>query len=247
MSSFLVPEALNRKFFPDFLLTFLLLWIILLMSSCDSSQTTSEDEQSEEQSRDTTVSTNQHDQDSIILFFGNSLTAGYGIELAQAFPALIQEKIDSLGLTYEVRNSGLSGETSAGGNSRIDFVLNTLQQPLAVFVLELGANDGLRGLKVEETRENLQSIIDKVKEKHPETDIILCGMEAPPNMGDDFTQSFREVFPQLARTNDITLVPFLLEGVAGEPALNLPDGIHPTPEGHEIVAENVWKYLKELL
>ncbi len=247
MSSSLATEALHKKLFPDLLLTFFFLWIVLVMSSCNHSQTTSQDGQSVAQSQDTTIDTNLNNQDSIILFLGNSLTAGYGIELTQAFPALIQEKIDSLGLPYEVRNSGLSGETSAGGNSRIDFVLNTLQQPLAVFVLELGANDGLRGLKVEETRENLQFIIDKVRDKYPATDIILCGMEAPPNMGDEFTQSFREVFPHLARTNDITLVPFLLEDVAGEPELNLPDGIHPTPQGHEILAENVWKYLKELL
>ena len=183
----------------------------------------------------------------LILFFGNSLTAGYLLEMEQAFPALIQGKIDSLGLKYEVRNSGVSGETSTGGNSRIEFVLSTLQQPLDVFVLELGANDGLRGISPEETEKSLQSILGKVKTAHPSCRILLCGMEAPPNMGDDFTHAFREIFPRLASSNGIPFLPFLLDGVAGIPELNLADGIHPTPEGHQIVAENVWKALKPLL
>ena len=183
----------------------------------------------------------------LILFFGNSLTAGYLLEMEQAFPALIQAKLDSLGLEYEVQNSGVSGETSTGGDSRIEFVLNTLTQPLDVFVLELGANDGLRGISPQETAKSLQSILDKVKAAYPTCRILLCGMEAPPNMGDDFTQAFREIFPQLASANKLSFLPFLLEGVAGDPELNLADGIHPTPEGHQIVAENVWESLQPLL
>lgn len=183
----------------------------------------------------------------LILFFGNSLTAGYLLELEQAFPALIQEKIDSLDLPYETRNSGLSGETSTGGNSRIEFVLDNLEKPLGVFVLELGANDGLRGISPEETEKSLQLIMDKVGEKYPSARILLCGMEAPPNMGDDFTLAFRQLFPRLAEKNQSAFLPFLLDGVAGIPELNLPDGIHPTPEGHRIVAKNVWEALEPLL
>ncbi|MEM6630120.1 MAG: arylesterase [Bacteroidota bacterium] len=183
----------------------------------------------------------------IILFFGNSLTAGYLLEMEQAFPALIQQKIDSLDLEYEVRNSGVSGETSTGGDSRIEFVLNTLTEPLAVFVLELGANDGLRGIAPPETEKSLQSILNKVKTAYPECQILLCGMEAPPNMGDDFTNAFREIFPKLVSTNQVSFLPFLLDGVAGNPELNLADGIHPTPEGHKIVAGNVWESLEPLL
>ncbi len=226
---------------------FYCLYLCLGLSGCSSDESASQNTAAKVPANEQVPDTDASPGDSLILFFGNSLTAGYGLEITQAFPALIQEKIDSLGLNYEVRNSGLSGETSAGGNSRIDFVLSTLKQPLAVFVLELGANDGLRGLKVDETIENLQSIIDKVETSYPNAKILLCGMEAPPNLGDNFTSAFREMYPTLARNNALTLMPFLLEGVAGEPALNLPDGIHPTSEGHEIVADNLWEYLKPLL
>jgi acyl-CoA thioesterase I len=176
-----------------------------------------------------------------ILFFGNSLTAGYGVEPSQAFPALIQNKIDSLGLPYRVVNAGVSGETSSGGNSRIDWIL---KQPVDVFVLELGANDGLRGVPVAETKRNLQSIIDKVKAKYPDVELVLAGMQVPPNMGPQYTSEFQDIFPELAKKNDMELIPFLLEGVGGEAKLNLEDGIHPTAEGHKIVAENVWEVLE---
>ncbi len=176
-----------------------------------------------------------------ILFFGNSLTAGYGLEPSQAFPALIQQKIDSAGKAYKVVNAGVSGETTAGGNSRIDWIL---KQPLHVFVLELGANDGLRGIPVSETKKNLQSIIDKVKKQYPQVKIVLAGMQVPPNMGADYATTFRNVFTDLAKQNSLKLIPFLLEGVGGIRSLNLPDGIHPTPEGHQIVAANVWKVLE---
>ncbi|HSB93136.1 MAG TPA: arylesterase [Flavitalea sp.] len=179
-----------------------------------------------------------------VVFFGNSLTAGYGLTTAEAFPALIQHKIDSMNLPYTVVNAGVSGETTAGGNTRIDWVL---KQPLDIFVLELGGNDGLRGIPVSETRKNLQSIIDKVKSKYPQAKVLLTGMQIPPNMGQQFSEEFRNVYPALAKKNNITLIPFLLEGVGGEVKLNQQDGIHPTAEGHRIVAENVWKELQTLL
>lgn len=180
-----------------------------------------------------------------ILFFGNSLTAGYGVEPTQAFPALIQQKIDSMHLPYKVINGGVSGETTADGNQRIDFVLK--QQPLDVFVLELGANDGLRGVPLTETRKNLQSIVDKVKSKYPAAKLVLAGMQIPPNMGQAYATDFKNIYPELAKKNNMLLIPFLLQGVGGEARLNQQDGIHPTAEGHQIVAENVWKVLKGAL
>lgn len=179
-----------------------------------------------------------------ILFFGNSLTAGYGLDPSQAFPAVIQQKIDSAQLPYKVVNAGVSGETSSGGNSRIDWIL---KQPVDVFVLELGANDGLRGVPVAETRKNLQAIIDKVKAQNPEVKLVLAGMQVPPNMGPDYASAFRSLYPDLAKANDAVLIPFLLEGVGGEAKFNLEDGIHPTAEGHQIVAENVWEHLRMVL
>ena len=179
-----------------------------------------------------------------ILFFGNSLTAGYGLDPSEAFPALIQQKIDSLGLPYKVVNAGNSGETSSGGRNRIDWLL---RQQVDVFVLELGANDGLRGIPVKETQRNLQAIIDRVKAKYPEAEMVLLGMEIPPNMGGQYAAEFRQIFRQLATKNDMAFVPFLLEGVGGVRALNLPDGIHPTTAGHQILARNVWEVLEGVL
>ncbi len=179
-----------------------------------------------------------------ILFFGDSITAGYGIDEENAFPALIQAKTDSLNLNYRVVNAGLSGETSAGGLRRVDWIL---QQHVDIFVLELGGNDGLRGIDPENTKENLAGIMDKVKEKYPEALIVLTGMEAPPNMGRDYTESFRQIYSELNEQYDVIFMPFILEGVAGDPDLNLADGIHPTEEGHKIVAKNLWNYLKPVL
>ena len=180
-----------------------------------------------------------------ILFFGNSLTAGYGLDdPRQAFAGLVQSRLDSLGLPWTVVNAGVSGETTAGGEGRIDWIL---KQPVDIFVLELGGNDGLRGIPVQETRENLQTIIDKVRAAYPQVQIILAGMMVPPNMGPDYGKAFQKIYPELAAKNKATLIPFLLEGVGGEPTLNLPDGIHPTPEGHRIVMETVWKALRPLL
>lgn len=179
-----------------------------------------------------------------IVFFGNSLTAGYGVSPSEAFPSIIQKKIDSLGLPYQVINAGVSGETSSGGKTRIDWIL---REPVDIFVLELGANDGLRGTPLSETKKNLQDIIDKVKAKYPDTKLVFAGMEIPPNMGQAYTTEFRNIYTDLATKNSMTLIPFLLEGVGGEPELNQADGIHPTAEGHLIVAENVWKQLEKLL
>ncbi|WP_069659387.1 arylesterase [Arcticibacter eurypsychrophilus] len=181
-----------------------------------------------------------------ILFFGNSLTAGYGLEdpSSESFPSLIQEKIDSLKLSYKAINAGLSGETTAGGKGRIGWLLRT---HVDVFVLELGANDGLRGLPVTETIKNLQSIVDTVKAKYPDAKLVLLGMKVPPNMGGRYAADFNAVFKTIADKNNMLLVPFLLENVAGIPKLNLKDGIHPTAPGQKIVAENVWKELKNIL
>ena len=168
----------------------------------------------------------------VIMFYGDSLTAGYGVDRDQAFPALIQARFDSLGWPCEAVNAGLSGETSAGGLRRIDWVL---RRKVDVFVLELGSNDALRGIDLETTRNHLQGIIDKVRSKYPEIALVIVGMQMPPNMGVDYTEEFRTLFPELAEKNDAALVPFLPE----EERLFL--GIHPTAEGHKVVAENVWQ------
>ncbi|WP_432708872.1 arylesterase [Pedobacter sp.] len=179
-----------------------------------------------------------------ILFFGTSLTAGLGLEQNEAYPALIQKKIDSLNLPYQVVNGGLSGETSAAGKSRVDWLL---KKPVKVFVLELGANDGLRGIPVAQTTTNLQAIIDKVKEKYPDAKLVLLGMQMPPNMGKSYTADFKAMFEKLAKKNDMVFVPFLLDGVGGVAQLNQSDGVHPTAEGQKIMAENVWVKLKDIL
>jgi acyl-CoA thioesterase-1 len=179
-----------------------------------------------------------------ILFFGDSLTAGYGLSPEEAFPALIEKKLTKNGKPCKVVNAGLSGETSAGGLSRIDWVL---RQPIDVFVLELGANDGLRGLPLQQTEKNLQGIIDRVKAKNPAVKIVIAGMMVPPNMGPDYTMQFKKIYPELAKKNKAALIPFLLQDVAGIEKLNLTDGIHPNVEGHKIVADNVFKIVSPLL
>ncbi|GBD31388.1 MAG: hypothetical protein KatS3mg081_1098 [Gemmatimonadales bacterium] len=194
-----------------------------------------------DRSADTLVS---RDGSSVVLFLGTSLTAGLGLSVEEAYPALIQQKIDSLGWPYRVVNAGVSGETTAGGLARIDWLL---QQPVAVLVLELGANDALRGQNLDSTRHRLQAIIDRTKAAHPNADIVIAGMQAPPNLGAEYTRRFRDIYPELARANRAALIPFLLEGVAGVPQLNQSDGIHPTAQGHRIMAENVWKVLEPIL
>lgn len=179
-----------------------------------------------------------------ILFFGNSLTAAYGIDQEDGFAGLTQARIDSLGLNYRVINGGLSGETTAGGLSRLDWFLE--DEPY-LFILELGGNDGLRGILPAESKRNLIGIIDKVRAKYPEAKIILAGMQIPPNMGQEYTEEFKSIYPEVAVEKDVTLIPFLLENVGGIPELNLPDGIHPTEEGHKIVLETIWPYIENLI
>lgn len=180
-----------------------------------------------------------------ILCFGDSITAGYGLDdTNDAYPGVLQTKIDSLGLDYVVVNSGSSGETSAGGRSRIQWVLN---QEITIFLLELGANDGLRGVPLSETRANLKAIIEAVRAKDPKTTIILAGMELPPNMGQDYTTEFRAIFADLAKTYDLEFIPFILKDVGGIAELNQGDGIHPTVEGHKIVANTVWEVLERVI
>ena len=179
-----------------------------------------------------------------VVMLGNSLTAGLGLDPEQAFPALIQQKIDSLGWNVDIVNAGLSGETSAGGLNRIDWLL---RDRIDVLLLELGGNDGLRGIATEVTKQNLQAIIDKTRGRYPEARIVLAGMQVPTNLGAVYTARFRNIYPELALENTTDLIPFILEGVGGVRELNLPDGIHPTAEGHQIVAETVWKTLRPVL
>ncbi|WP_235296949.1 arylesterase [Portibacter marinus] len=192
-----------------------------------------------------TLSTNQQNSGKKrIMFFGNSLTAGYGLEEGQDFPSLIQNKLDSLGLEYEVINAGLSGETTSNGLERINWVL---REPVDIFVLELGANDMLRGTSVESTEQNLRAILDIVQEKSPDAEIIIAGMQAAPNMGEDYVDVFNDIYPRLANDYNAELIPFFLKDVAGVESLNLPDRKHPNVEGQKIVASNVWEVLEPMV
>ena len=181
-----------------------------------------------------------------IVFFGDSLTAGYGLPdpSSEAYPALIQQKIDEAGLPWRTVNAGLSGETTSAGLRRVDWIL---RQPVDIFVLALGANDGLRGIDPAVSRENLEKIVDRVRAKNAKVKIVLAGMQIPPAMGREFSREFERVFPEVAEKTAATLVPFLLEGVGGPVDLNQPDRIHPTPKGHVLIAETVWKVLRPLL
>lgn len=225
-------------------ITFPFLLFILALTAC--SETQKPDAAADSSAPSTTENTEdpQEVQKPRIVFFGNSLTAGYGLQSEESFPSLIQQKVDELGLDYEVVNAGLSGETTSGGLGRIDWVL---RQPIDVLVIELGANDGLRGISTDETRKNLQTMIDQVREKQPDATIVLAGMHVPPNMGEEFATEFYAIFTSLAEENNLPLIPFLLDGVAGNAELNLPDGIHPTAEGQHIVADNVWTILEPIL
>lgn len=179
-----------------------------------------------------------------VVIFGDSITAGFGLEQEKAFPALIQQIADSLTLPIEVVNAGLSGETSAGGRARVGWIL---KRSIDIFVLELGGNDALRGVSPDATYENLRSIVEQVQQNSPQTLILLTGMEAPPNMGPDYTTQFRSIYPRIAEETGVALMPFILDEVGGIPELNQADGIHPTEEGHAIIAENLWPYLQPLI
>lgn len=180
----------------------------------------------------------------VILFVGTSLTAGLGLDPEEAYPARLQRRIDAAGLRYRVVNAGVSGETSAGARRRMGWLM---RQPVAVLVVETGANDGLRGQPPEATRENIQAILDEARRQEPPPKLVLAAMEALPNYGEEYRRRFRAIYTELAKANGATLVPFLLDGVAGEARLNQPDGVHPTAEGQEVVAENVWRVLRPLL
>lgn len=180
----------------------------------------------------------------VVLFLGTSLTAGYGVGAEHAFPAVVQQLIDSAGYPFRVINAGLSGETSAGGLRRLSW---SLQQPVDVFILELGANDGLRGLSIDTMKVNLDSILTRVHARFPDAALVVAGMESPPNLGIEYTTSFRTVYAELAKKHDAVLIPFLLQNVAAKAELNQEDGIHPNVAGHKLVAHNVWTRLEPLL
>jgi acyl-CoA thioesterase-1 len=179
-----------------------------------------------------------------LVFLGDSLTAGLGVQPSEAFPALIAEKIRAAGLPFQVENAGLSGDTSAGALRRMEWLL---QRPIDVLLIELGGNDGLRGLPVKSLKANLQAIIDKAKAKNSAVKIVIAGMQIPPNLGADYAADFARVYAELARGNNADLIPFLLEGVGGHRDLNQPDMIHPTAAGHRIVAELVWRTIEPIL
>ena len=234
----------THKILHSIFLKFCYFSLIILLVSCkaDAKKTTTKKEVT---TNVVSTKTENTTNNKCIVVFGDSLTAGYGLEdVKDAYPGLLQQKIDSLQLGYTVINSGISGETTAGGKNRIDWVLN--QKP-SVFILELGANDGLRGVPLTETKMNLQYIIDAVKTKYPSTKIVLAGMQIPPNFGQDYTNEFKNIFPALAQKNQVALIPFLLENVGGIPSLNQSDGIHPTAKGHKILAKNVWEVLAPIL
>lgn len=181
----------------------------------------------------------------VVMFLGTSLTDGYGLEREDAYPARIQEKVDSAGLDWEVVNAGLSGEKSAAALQRVRSWL--IRQPFDVLVVETGANDMLQGANVDTMRTNIQSIIDTVRAARPDARIVLVGMMAAPNLGARYVERFNAAFPALARQNEVTFIPFLLEGVAGQGPLNLADGIHPNEDGHRVIAAHVWRTLEPIL
>jgi acyl-CoA thioesterase I len=177
-----------------------------------------------------------------VVILGDSITAGYGLDPDEAYPAILQEKIHAAALNYTVVNAGVSGDTTAGGLRRIDWALG--RKGADVIVIALGGNDGLRGISPAETEQNLAGIVDKSRAKNPHVKVLIAGMEMPSNLGAEFVASFKAVFPKVAAEKKVTLVPFLLDGVGGEDSLNQPDRIHPTAEGQRRVAENVWKVLE---
>ncbi len=229
-----------KKNIPNF---FLLISVACyLFYSCKNNAPTVNTSQPISESPKSGTENKQHN----IIFFGNSLTAGYGLENpANGFVALIQKRLDSLKLPYNCINAGLSGETTIDGSNRVEWTIS--QQNFDIFILELGGNDALRGTPASEAQKNLQIIIDKVRAKNPSATIILAGMEAPRNLGKKYTDAFHDIFPVLAKKNNIALIPFILDNVAGLSQLNQGDGIHPNIAGNLIVRENIWTVLKTLL
>ncbi len=229
----------------------LLLGCVLLLAGCgtESSNSTPSSNASSPQatasdSATAAASSSTSEAPIRVLVLGNSIAAGSGVAPEEAFPARLQQRVDSLGWNVEVINGGVSGETTAGGLRRLDWLL---RRPTDVLIVELGGNDGLRGTDLSATRENLQAIIDKARAQYPDVRILLAGMQLPPNLGPDYTQRFRALYPELAEANEVGLIPFLLEDVGGVDSLMQSDGIHPTAEGQRIVAQNVWTSLKPTL
>jgi acyl-CoA thioesterase-1 len=228
----------------------LLLWVAILGCSDDGASSASFDDSAGHAAAEPTDSAVPPSSDRnaaetpVVVFLGTSLTAGYGIEEDQAFPALIQQRIHDAALDYRVINAGVSGDTSAGGLRRLDWLLRL---PVSVLVLELGANDMLRGQGVEQLRSNLDAILDTTARDHPNARFVVVGMRAAPNLGREYGEAFDAVYPELAERHDAAFVPFLLEDVAARRHLNQADGIHPTEEGHALIAERVWKTLEPVL
>ena len=222
----------------------MLLSISLSIFSCEAEKPKANKSQTAQKSMAATDEPKTKSGKKVVLFYGDSLTAGYGLEDDQSFPSHIENKIDSLALDYTVVNAGMSGETTSGGLKRIDWVM---KQTVDIFFLELGANDMLRGLPLDETEKNLSQIITTVKAKNPNVKIALCEMIAAPNMGDDYVKAFNKIFKDLVKQHSITFVPFFLDGVAGHPDLLLRDGKHPNAKGQVIAADNIWKVLEGML
>jgi len=236
-------KAIKRLLNLTNLVGILLFVICISFAACKDEKSKANQSQTNVKEEITTVD-NKKTDNKVILFYGNSLTAGYGLDENESFPSLIEDRIDSLGLKYTVVNAGLSGETTSGGLKRIDWVM---KQKVDIFFLELGANDMLRGLPLDQTRKNLIEIISTVKAKNPNVKIGLCEMMAPPNMGEEYVKEFTKIYQDLSSPSDIELIPFFLEGVAGHRDLLLQDGKHPNAEGQVIVAENIWKSLEKML
>ena len=224
------------------------LFILCMILCLGTTSCKNESKPTQKQSTPTEVVTEATDDiksdNKVILFYGNSLTAGYGLDEEESFPSQIEDKIDSLRLKYDVVNAGLSGETTSGGLKRIDWVM---KQNVDVFILELGANDMLRGLPLDQTRKNLSEIISIVKAKNPEIKIGLCEMMAAPNMGEEYVKEFNKIYKELSVGDDVTFIPFFLEGVIGNESLMLKDGKHPNADGQKIVAKNIWRTLENML
>jgi len=227
----------KTEFNPQILLASLLLGLTILgLSGCQASQSVSKP-----------VATGSFmpaaaatpDSRPIIVAFGDSLTAGYGLPEPESFTTLLQEKLEQNGYPYRVVNAGVSGDTSAGGLRRLEW---SLEGDVKLMILELGGNDGLRGLPVEQMKKNLEQIIETAQKR--QIKVVLAGMEAPPNLGDAYTREFRNVFRDLAKQYDLPFIPFVLDGVAGVDGLNQPDGIHPNAAGEKIFTNNVWRVLE---
>ena len=225
-----------------YLFVICLLFAVALAIGCGSDSTTKSESEPAREPASLPAAASAPDTRPQLVFLGDSLTAGLGLPPEEAYPSLIQQKVDADGLNYQVMNAGVSGDTSAGGLSRLDWAL---EGDVRVMVVALGGNDGLRGLPASELKQNLATIIERAQAKHIK--VVLAGMEAPPNFGQDYIVQFHKVYPELAKQYGVPLVPFLLQGVAGIERLNQRDGIHPTAEGARTVADNVWTVLRPML